>query len=83
MDTRLIFLDYNIFDGVTEDTSWSTLLDWCYLNKTRNLGKSGLHKGRLKVRLLSTESGISAKSLPRKTSKVNYIVTVPQTNSGG
>ena len=83
MDTRLIFLDHDIFDGVTEDTSYSSLLDWSYINKTRNLGKSGLHKGRLNIKSVFTETGIVAKSLPRKTSKVKYIVTVPQTNSGG
>ena len=83
MDTRLIFLDHGIFDGVTEDTNWSTLLDWCYLNKNCMLGKSGIHKIRLKVKLSSTDGGIPVKSLPRKTSKVKYVVTVPQTNSGG
>lgn len=83
MDTRSIFLDYDIFDGVTEDISHSTLLDWCYLNKNRILGKSGIHKIRLKVKSLLTRSEIAVKSLPRKTSKDKYVVTVPQTNSGG
>ena len=83
MDTRLIFRDPNIFRWGDEVQYVKRIIGFVFVSQEGSFGKSGEHYfKRSENRAAFGSREIWQSAFPRKTSKIKYIWSVPQTDTG-